>query len=74
MHDMLSQLHIALRASKAVLIFLCHDALWESQNHVSQVHVSTGLGIAHQLHRGSSKEGVMLSASKHGKHQFVRIR
>ncbi|KAL0036462.1 hypothetical protein WJX77_008767 [Trebouxia sp. C0004] len=34
-----------------------------------KVWVSTGLGIAHQLHRGSSKEGVMLSAG-----DCVRIR
>ena len=45
-----------------------------SAEHMSQVWVSTGLGISHQLHRGSSKEGVMLSAAKGGKHHCVQIR
>lgn len=37
-----------------------------------QVKVANSLGVAHQLHRGSSKEGVQLYAG-HGKFDFVRI-
>ncbi|KAL0019797.1 hypothetical protein WJX77_004450 [Trebouxia sp. C0004] len=38
------------------------------------VRVSNGVGVAHQLHRGSSREGVMVYANRAGRRDFVRIK
>lgn len=40
---------------------------------VVQVRVANHIGVAHQLHRGSSKEGVHLYAGNR-KNDYVRIR
>ncbi|KAL0038422.1 hypothetical protein WJX77_005952 [Trebouxia sp. C0004] len=38
------------------------------------VRVSNGMGVAHQLHRGSSREGVMVYANRAGRRDFVSIK
>lgn len=40
---------------------------------IGQVKVASGTGVAHQLHRGSSHEGVMLRA-KESRHDCIMVR
>ena len=39
---------------------------------IGQVKVASGMGVAHQLHRGSSHEGVMLRA-KESRHDCIMV-
>ena len=40
---------------------------------IGQVKVASGMGVTHQLHRGSSHEGVMLRA-KESRHDCIMVR
>ena len=52
----------------------CHSVSLHLDKYMSQVWVSSGLGIADQLQHGSSKEGVVLCAGRDGKYHDVQMR